>query len=66
MQASLVVQTIQNLPAVQETQVETLGWKQPWGREWKPTPVFSPGEFHGQKKLASLCSRGCKESDKTE
>ena len=28
----------------------------PWRREWLPTPVFWPGEFHG------LCSpRGCKE-----
>ena len=23
--------------------------KIPWGREWQPTPVFLPGEFHGQK-----------------
>ena len=24
----------------------------PWRREWLPTPVFLPGEFHGQKSLA--------------
>ena len=23
----------------------------PWRREWKPTPVFLPGEFHGQRSL---------------
>ena len=21
----------------------------PWRREWLPTPVFLPGEFHGQR-----------------
>ena len=24
--------------------------KIPWRREWQPTPIFLPGEFHGQKK----------------
>ena len=23
----------------------------PWGREWLPTPVFLPGESHGQRNL---------------
>ena len=23
--------------------------KIPWRREWLPTPVFLPGEFHGQE-----------------
>ena len=23
--------------------------KIPWRREWQPTPVFLPGEFHGQR-----------------
>ena len=26
--------------------------KIPWRREWLPTPVFLPGEFHGQRSLA--------------
>ena len=26
--------------------------KIPWRREWQPTPVFLPQEFHGQKSLA--------------
>ena len=25
--------------------------KIPWQREWQPTPVFLPGEFHGQRSL---------------
>ena len=28
-----------------------LGRSLPWRREWPPTPVFLPGEFHGQRSL---------------
>ena len=45
--ASLVAQLVKNPPAVQETWVRSLGWEDPWRREWLPTPVFWPGEFHG-------------------
>ena len=38
----------------------------PWRREWLPTPVFLPGEFHGQKSLAGYSSWGPKEMDTTE
>ena len=38
----------------------------PWRREWLPTPVFLPGEFHGQRSLVGYSARGCKESDTTE
>ena len=40
--------------------------KIPWRREWQPTPVFLPGEFHGQRSLVGYSPWGCKESDKTE
>ena len=36
------------------------------GRVWQPTPVFLPGEFHGQRNLAGYSPRGHKESDMTE
>ena len=26
-------------------------WKIPWRREWQPSPVFLPGEFHVQRNL---------------
>ena len=26
-----------------------------WRRALEPTPVFLPGEFHGQRKLAGCC-----------
>ena len=35
----------------------------PWKREWLPTPVFLPGEFHGQRSLAGYSPWGFKESD---
>ena len=25
--------------------------RSPWRREWQPTPVFLPGESHGQRSL---------------
>ena len=33
---------------------------------WQPTPVFLPGEFHGQRSLASCSPWGGKELDATE
>ena len=40
--------------------------KIPWRREWQHTPVLLPGEFPGQRSLASYSPWGCKESDMTE
>ena len=40
--------------------------KIPWRREWQPTLVFLPGEFHGQRSLVGYSPWGCKESDMTE
>ena len=57
---------VKNLPAMQETWVRSLGWEDPWRREWLPTPVFLPGEFHEQRSLVGYSSRGCKELDMTE
>ena len=33
----------------QETWVQFLGREDPWRRAWQPTPVFLPGESHGQR-----------------
>ena len=38
----------------------------PWRRACQPTPVFLPGESHGQRGLAGYSPRGLKESDTTE
>ena len=40
---------IKNLLATREIWVQSLGQKDPWRREWQPTPVFLPEEFHGQR-----------------
>ena len=39
--------------------------KIPWRRAWQPTPVFLPGEFHGQGSLVGYRPWGQKESDRT-
>ena len=38
----------------------------PWSKKWHPTPVYLPGESHGQKRLAGYSPWGCTESDMTE
>ena len=43
-----MAQLVKNLPAMWETWVRSLGWEDPRRRERLPTPVFWPGEFHGQ------------------
>ena len=35
-------------------------------KAWQPTPVFLPGECHGQKSLASYSPWDHKESDTTK
>ena len=35
-------------------------------RKWQPTPVFLPGESHGQRSLEGYSPWGRKESDTTE
>ena len=37
-----------------------------WRRKWQPTPVFLPGESHGQRGLVGYSLWGCKESDTTK
>ena len=40
--------------------------KSPWRRAWQPTPVFLPGESHGQESLAGYSPWGHKDWDMTE
>ena len=40
--------------------------KIPWKRAWLPTPVFLPGESHGQRDLVGYSPWGLKEWDTTE
>ena len=45
--ASLIVQLVKNLPAMQETPVWFLGQEDPLEKGRLPTPVFWPEELHG-------------------
>ena len=49
-----VALVVENLPAnaggMRDIRDPWLG-KIPWRRKWQPTPVFLPGESHGQRSL---------------
>ena len=65
--ASQVALVIENLVANAGDMGSIPGSRRfPWRRTWHPTPVFLPGESHGQRSLAGYGPKGCKESDKTE
>ena len=59
----LVAEMVRNLPAMQETRFDPWVRKIPWRKEWQPTPVFLPGESHGQMSLVGYSPLGRKESD---
>ena len=40
--------------------------KIPWSRKWQPTPVFLPGQFHGQRSLVGYSPWGYNDVDATE
>ena len=58
--------TIKYLPAMQETQVQSLGWEDPLEKEWQSTLGLLPGKSHGQRSLVVYSPWGRKESDTTE
>ena len=61
-----MAQTVKNLPAMQETQVQSLGRDDPLEKKMLPTPVFLSGKSCGQRSLAGRSPWGLKESDMTE
>ena len=50
----------------QETRFDPWVRKIPWRRKWQPTPVFLPGESHGQGSLVGYSPWGYKELDTIE
>ena len=60
-----MVQTVKNLPAMQETQVQSLGQEDPLDKGMAGYPLL-PGKFHGQRSLTGQSLWGCKESGMTE
>ena len=60
---------VKNLSATQEMQeirVWSLGQEDPLEEEMQPTPVFLPGESHGQRSLVGYSPLDHKELDMTE
>ena len=54
-----------SLVAQVETWVPSLGQEDPLEKGMAPTPVFLPGESHGQRSKAGYSLWGHKESDMT-
>ena len=63
MRASLVAQTVKNLPAMQEAWVRSLGWEDHPEEEIATHSSFLVWEIPWTEKPGP---RGCKESDTTE
>ena len=70
--ASLVAQMVENPPAVQESQVQSLGWEDPLETEmathssiWRTPWTEEPGgpQSMSQTRLRHAKSQTCKESD---
>ena len=60
--ASLVAQMVKNLPAMQETPVQSLGWEGPLEKGMATQPNSPPGEFHGQRSLVDYTVHGVAKS----
>ena len=54
-----------NLPVSAGDRFDPWVGKIPCRRAWQPTPVFLPGQSHGQRSLEGPSPRGHKESDPT-
>ena len=61
-----MAQTVKNVPAMPRPAFDPWVSKTPWRREWLPTPVFLPGEFHGWTSLVGFSPWGQKELYATE
>ena len=61
---------VKNPPANAGDESDT-GWFDAWGgkiswrRAWQPTPIFLPGESHGQRSLVGYSPWGLRESGTT-
>ena len=44
---------VKDLLAVHRPRFNPWVRKIPWRRKWHPTPVFLPGELHGQRSLVA-------------
>ena len=61
-----MAQILEDLPAMQETWLQSLGQKDPLEEGMATHSNILPGGPHGQRSLAGYSPRGRKESDTTE
>ena len=66
LRASLVAQMLKNLPAVQETWVQSPGWEDTLEKDMATHSSILPGEFYGQRSLVGYSPWSPKELDTTE
>ena len=52
-----MAQKVKNLPAMQETWVQSQGREDPLEEEMATHPVFMPGESHGERSQAGYSHR---------
>ena len=55
-----------NAGDIRDTRFDPWVGKIPWRRAWQHTPVFLPGESHGQRSLGGYSPQGQKELNTTE
>ena len=66
LRASLVAQMVKNLPAMQETQIRSLGWEDPLEKEMATHSSILAWRIPWTEEPGRLQSMGRKESDMTE
>ena len=66
MWSPLMAQMVKHLPTMQETWLSSVGHEDRLEKRTVPTPVFLPGEFHGQRRLTGYSPWSRKEQDTTE
>ena len=64
--ASLVAQTVKNLPAIQETQVQSLGWEDPLEKGMATKSTIFAWRIPWTEEPGKLQSMSHRESDMTE
>ena len=66
LETSLVAHTVKHLPTMRRPGFNPWVGRISWRRKWQPTPLFLPGESHGQRSLVGYSPWGHKELDTTE
>ena len=66
LRASMVAQMIKNLPTMQETRVQSLGWEDPLEKGKATLSSILAWRSHEQRSLVGYSVWGCRKSDMAE